>query len=128
MSHPGCQYVPVRDEREKVLDTVKNFATMTDKSLNIINLVEPLLTYEDHQSPYINAKINGIDVVAFLDTGAEMSIISETFYKAIAGEKAEYYKKGLQAQTFSTAKFQCKRKARFNLQLGNDEFDVCVFA
>ena len=130
MSHPGCQpqQTNANIENEKFKMRAEVAATNNERMLNVIDLVKTLLTREDHQSPYFNAKINGIDIVAFLDTGAEMSIISESFYNAIAGEKAEFFKRALQARTFSTAKFQCKRKARFNLQLGEEEFDVCVFA
>ena len=53
-----------------------------------------------------------------------------TFYKllAVMGERAEFYKRQLQARTFSTAQFQCKKKARFDLQLENEIFNVCAYA
>ena len=87
-----------------------------------------MLQRNEYQSPYLDAKINGVDMVVFLDTGAEMSIINENFYRSVMGEKAEFYKSQLQARTFSTARFQCKKKARFDLQLGNEIFNVCAYA
>ena len=38
-------------------DTVKKIATMTDKTLNVVNLAEPLLAREDYQSPYFPAEL-----------------------------------------------------------------------
>ena len=68
-------------------------ATEKEKKFSIIDLIKPLMRDDDAQSPYFNAQINGTDIMAFLDTGAEMSIINETFYRAIAGENVEYFKK-----------------------------------
>ena len=63
---------------------------MTTKSLNIIDILEPLLDKKEQQFFYLHAKINGVNVMSFLDTEGKISISNDNFYKAVMGAKANF--------------------------------------
>ena len=53
---------------------------------NKVDLTEPTLNRE-FTAPYVDASVNNCLVVAYFDTGVEISLINERIYKQIVGKK-----------------------------------------
>ena len=74
---------------------------------NKVDLTEPTLNRE-FTDPYVDASVNNCPVVAYFDTGAEISLINEKIYKQIVGNKATIIEKETLASTFSRSDINFK--------------------
>lgn len=75
---------------------------------------------EHHQTPYKEVKINDVTAKVLIDTGSDVNLVNETYFKEVNGEKYDYDPNSVLSLT-GIAEYEIQTKGSFTGKIQMDE-------